>query len=98
MATVEELNAQAAQVALKYTPLRVLRMVVYGAFALIGWAIGRVWLGIMHVFVFVVLAVQEGYRHGTKFKGTTPPEQPEQPHYQQVPGMTSGVGFAEPGV
>lgn len=64
--TVDQLSLQAADIAERNSPLRVLAIVVLGIVSGIAWVIGRTWFTIASTVAFFGLAVKYGYRKGAK--------------------------------
>ena len=64
--TVDQLNSEAAAIAARNTPLRVLAIVVLGIISGVAFVVGRIWLYTAHSVAFAGLAVKYGYRKGAK--------------------------------
>ena len=72
--TVDQLNAEAAEIAANNPPSRVLLTCVLGVLTGVGWLYGRTWLAVAHFAAFGVLAVRYGYRRGARVQ--TQPTRP----------------------
>lgn len=92
---VDELRAQAAEIAARNTPLRVADTIMLGILTFTGWIIGRAWFFIAATASFWALAIRHGYRKGARVQ-TAPRPQAARDGEQRtmVPG---GIGIAEPG-
>jgi hypothetical protein len=64
--TVDQLSAQAAEIAANNPPSRVLLTCVLGVLTGIGWLVGRSWLVVAGFAAFAGLAVRYGYRRGAR--------------------------------
>lgn len=63
---VDQISAEAAEIAANNPPSRVLLTCVLGVFAGVGWLAGRIWLAVAGFAAFAGLAVKYGYRNGAK--------------------------------
>jgi hypothetical protein len=69
--TVDQISAEAAEIATNNPPSRVLLICVLGVLTAIGWLVGRSWLVVGHFAAFAGLAVKYGYRRGAKVQTTS---------------------------
>jgi hypothetical protein len=69
--TVDQLSAEAAKIASRNPPSRVLLTCVLGILSGAGWLVGRTWLTAAHFTAFASLAVKYGYRRGAKVQTTS---------------------------
>lgn len=80
--TVDQLSAQAAEIARANSPSRVMLTCVLGVLAGTGWLVGRAWVTVAGFAAFCGLAVKYGYRHGAKVQTTSKPKATTRPASQ----------------
>jgi hypothetical protein len=69
--TVDQLSAEAAEIARANPPSRVLLTCMLGILTGFGWLVGRTWFTVAHFTAFGMLALKYGYRRGAKVQVTS---------------------------
>lgn len=64
--TVDQLSAEAAEIARANPPSRVMLTCVLGILCGVGWLVGRTWLTVAGLCAFCGLAIRYGYRRSAK--------------------------------
>lgn len=96
-ATVDQLRAQANEIAANNPPLRVLDTVILAVCFSLGWVFGIVWRYPLGYIAFMGLTIRHGYRKANPAKPKAAEVDPKAPKSQRtVYAAGNSVAYTEP--
>jgi len=98
LATVDQLRAQANDIAVHNPPLRVLDTVILGVCFALGWVFGVCWRWPVSYIVFMGLTIKHGFRTANPVKpdlsGVPNPDHPRS--QRKVWGAGGAIAYSDP--